>query len=816
MKQYVKMVIFILALGAISAGLLIGVDLLTASRIEKNKMFELYGSILDANNVEYNQTNFDEVFNSNFDVMVALDSAVNAKPAYQHKETRNISFEFQGNGMWGPIRGVMTLKEDAVTIVAVRILEQEETPGLGARIVEEEFLDRFVDKQFPNLNIIKDRVPTSDHEILGLTGATSTTGKLQGILNSEFMKFYRNYVGDDLDQGAELEKFIKLLAEHGVELGERNLNEVLNETFEIVEDNDLSLYINNELGLVSYITNADIKFSLNGAETENITIITTLESDKETVRSIVGVYESADGHWGKVQFLDVLDAKGAKFPDVIIQPGAGSGNIDGGSGVTFTRTDFQDAINSAYDSYKPLLDTVTVEGGDFRPVFIITEEDIQKAILNALDLTGRNFEEVMVKVGDNLYVELDTLKTVYVVKTKMHFGYDEEVLENIVVIVVLEEDKATINNVSAIFENNIDHEAKLDLLSKEALSALKEKVLPGVTIDIPGANYYPKATLDLDRAINQGYNRNLTSIGKIDYDALAKLKFQKAVLKGQGYDVDSILINDFIKVFERDITIVENADDILYINKVNNKVTMGFVDDIRFGRLLDDIEATQFYVTLAADLETILDVLAMHDSNSKHWGKVKLLTEEVLSKLRGVKYPNLDFKTVIGDKDAFLGITGVTGTGEDFTRALNEAYNRNINKIKEQFTIKTVDGKTYLTNNETEVVTYYYEAEISFARNGAVKETVLIYVTKEEDFNKLTDISVLHDENSRHWGKRDLFIASVLSKVKGRTIEELFKDLDGKHQFDDVTGVTYTTEDFRKVLLEQDASFEKAYEGGTK
>ena len=120
MKQYVKMVIFIFALGAISAVLLIGVDLLTASKIEKNKMFELYGSILEANNVEFNQTNFDEVFNNNFDVLPALDSAVNPKPAYQHKETKNISYEFQGNGMWGPIKGVMTLKEDAVTIVAMK------------------------------------------------------------------------------------------------------------------------------------------------------------------------------------------------------------------------------------------------------------------------------------------------------------------------------------------------------------------------------------------------------------------------------------------------------------------------------------------------------------------------------------------------------------------------------------------------------------------------------------------------------------------------------------------------------------------------
>lgn len=815
MKQYLKMLIFILALGAISAGLLIGVDLLTSERIEKNKMFELYGSILDANEIEYNQTNFDQVFNDNFDVLEALENANNPKPAYQHKVTKNISFEFSGNGMWGPIKGVITLKEDALTIVAMRILEQEETPGLGARIIEQEFLDRFIDKKFPNINIIKDRLPSSDHEILGLTGATTTTGKLQGVINSEFMNFYRNYIGDDLDQGAELEKFVRLLAEHGVELGDRNLDEVLNETFEIVEKEELTLYINNKLGLVSYITNADIKFSLNGAETENITIITTLESDKETVRSIVGVYEPADGHWGKVQFLDVLDAKGAKFPNIIIQPGAGSGDIDGGAGVTHTREGFEQAINNAYDLYKDLLDTVVVEGGDFRPSFVITEDDIKNKILNVLGLPGRKFDEVMVTITDeNLYVELDSLQTVYVVKTKMHFGFNADE-EDIVIIVFIDQEQK-ITKVAAIFEENSSHEAKIDLLREEALDNLIGEQLPNIVLNIPGAKYYPTEANELERTINQGYERNKQAILDIKYDELAKLKLQKAVLKAQGYDVDKILIQEFNDLFEKVIAVVENGDDTLYINKENNKITIDFIALIRFGRNLPDAEYLNFYLTISPNFKTIIDVSVIHDANSSHWGKTRLLTDEVLVKLKGYKFPNIDLIKVNDEgKDEVLGITGVTGTGEDLNNALNEAYDRNVDKIKEQFTVNIKDDKTYVINNETNVITYYYEAELTFGFNGNAKDSVLIFVTKEADFNKLTNITVIHDGNDRHWGKTRLFIDSILTHSKGKTIEQLFKALEGKYEYDSVTGVTYTATDFRNILLEKDALYKASY-GGTK
>src|SRR5690554_876372 len=62
LTNYLKMIVFVLLLGAISALVLIGVDVLTKDRIENNKKIELYSTILNHNDVKFNDNNLIELF----------------------------------------------------------------------------------------------------------------------------------------------------------------------------------------------------------------------------------------------------------------------------------------------------------------------------------------------------------------------------------------------------------------------------------------------------------------------------------------------------------------------------------------------------------------------------------------------------------------------------------------------------------------------------------------------------------------------------------------------------------------------------------
>ena len=104
-------------------------------------------------------------------------------------KSKDVAFEYKGSGLWGPIYGVLALKSDLKKIKGITIVHQEETPGLGGRISEEEYLKKFIGKIFsPVLVITKPDTAKGDHEVDGITGATLSCSKFGEILNNEFRK----------------------------------------------------------------------------------------------------------------------------------------------------------------------------------------------------------------------------------------------------------------------------------------------------------------------------------------------------------------------------------------------------------------------------------------------------------------------------------------------------------------------------------------------------------------------------------------------------------------------------------------------------
>lgn len=181
MKQSIKMLVFVLVMGALTSVFLGGMDLLTKERIEANKEAELKSTILAANNISYSFTNIHDIFDDSI-----KDTKHEEITFYVDEKSGNVSYVFEGNGVWGPIIGVITLKSDFETIVNITILQQEETPGLGAIVAETQYLENFIGKKMnPSIQIIKN-AGDSENEVIAISGATRTSSSFANILNTSY------------------------------------------------------------------------------------------------------------------------------------------------------------------------------------------------------------------------------------------------------------------------------------------------------------------------------------------------------------------------------------------------------------------------------------------------------------------------------------------------------------------------------------------------------------------------------------------------------------------------------------------------------
>lgn len=184
MREKVRTVIFVLVLGSILTGALLGVDALTAGAIARNEERRLKLNVLDAFGIPHGDADIEALFDAQIEVRT-----IENKPFYWLQD-QSVAFTFEGPGLWGPITGVMAVQPDLDTIRGITVIHQEETPGLGARIGERSFLDTFKAKVLsPALVITAAGKAASNHEVDGITGATLSCRAIEGILNREAGKY---------------------------------------------------------------------------------------------------------------------------------------------------------------------------------------------------------------------------------------------------------------------------------------------------------------------------------------------------------------------------------------------------------------------------------------------------------------------------------------------------------------------------------------------------------------------------------------------------------------------------------------------------
>lgn len=129
-------------------------------------------------------------------------------PVYVFKSAENpdkvesVVFPVFGRGLWDAIWGYVSLGPDMNTIKGVKFEHKGETPGLGARITEDEIQSRYKDKEiFENgqlVSVVMMKGEGNDysddkHKVDGMSGATLTGKGINDMLKDYFVA-YQEYM----------------------------------------------------------------------------------------------------------------------------------------------------------------------------------------------------------------------------------------------------------------------------------------------------------------------------------------------------------------------------------------------------------------------------------------------------------------------------------------------------------------------------------------------------------------------------------------------------------------------------------------------
>ena len=142
---------FIVLLCVICAGVLTGANLAWQSRIDENKQLDIKRATVEAAGlVEIATATRDEVLAAHAQCITTLNN--DGFIVYEIRSTgpdgdiTGYAVPFEAKGKYGPIKGILAVNSTKEKILGLRIYEQQETPGLGGRIGDDEWLVQFTGK----------------------------------------------------------------------------------------------------------------------------------------------------------------------------------------------------------------------------------------------------------------------------------------------------------------------------------------------------------------------------------------------------------------------------------------------------------------------------------------------------------------------------------------------------------------------------------------------------------------------------------------------------------------------------------------------
>lgn len=184
MSEIIIRILVVVVIASVLTTGLIGIDYYTRPIIQKNAVMKEKMMVLDALGIPYQMVEIDADFENN------VDTEEREGKKFYISKNGEIAFVVKGAGLWSTIEAVIALEPDYETIKGFAILNQAETPGLGDRIKEKEFLDRFDGKRIKgNLEIVPPGKAKNENQIDGITGATMTSKALEKIINTNYNRY---------------------------------------------------------------------------------------------------------------------------------------------------------------------------------------------------------------------------------------------------------------------------------------------------------------------------------------------------------------------------------------------------------------------------------------------------------------------------------------------------------------------------------------------------------------------------------------------------------------------------------------------------
>jgi Na+-transporting NADH:ubiquinone oxidoreductase subunit C len=163
--------------------------LATAERVQRNAELYLRRAVLEAAGLEPPETPA-EVHTLFQRTATALSTAPDGAPDRFLVRTPDrgdggaLVFKRSGRGLWGVIGAVIAYRPADGTFGQMRLLEHNETPGLGARIEEPWFQRQIEGKTGPFVLRPEGSRSTAPTEIDAITGATITSSAVRDMLNA--------------------------------------------------------------------------------------------------------------------------------------------------------------------------------------------------------------------------------------------------------------------------------------------------------------------------------------------------------------------------------------------------------------------------------------------------------------------------------------------------------------------------------------------------------------------------------------------------------------------------------------------------------
>ena len=198
-KSFLYPIVFMSAITAIFTFVLASLNYSTAERVELLQDTDLRKKVLYVFDIPLDTSDPAEI-EEIFDAHIKEDDSVSPSLFYREEGGEVVAYAVPvgGAGLWGSIDAYVGISADYSEILGIEFISHSETPGLGGRISEMEYLE-----QFRGLDISKvegsDYIvyrPANGGNVDAITGATLTSKAVSVMVNEDLKTFLDERKGD--------------------------------------------------------------------------------------------------------------------------------------------------------------------------------------------------------------------------------------------------------------------------------------------------------------------------------------------------------------------------------------------------------------------------------------------------------------------------------------------------------------------------------------------------------------------------------------------------------------------------------------------